>query len=178
MTRLAASTANRGMALEQLINVSNRIYTQKGLAVINKRPTPVKIVRTKGTKVMEAFLEAPSTVDYEGCYRGHSLQFEAKSTKQTTRFDLDNVHQHQVEHMRSCIEQGAICFIVLEFSQLHQIFYMPGKMVVDAWDGRPDGRKSIPYDDIARLCHLIPSTRGVPVDYLAVVDKLLVQRPA
>jgi len=166
--------ANRGMALEQLINHTNIAYLHRGIAVIHKRPTPVKILRTQGTRVTSAVLEAPSTVDYEGVYRGHSLQFEAKSTRETTRFPLDNIHAHQVEHMRSCMTAGAICFVILEFAKLHEIFYVPGKMVVDAWDKASSGeRKSITYDDVARLCYLLKATRAVPVDYLAVVDKLL-----
>lgn len=173
MTRLSSSQSNRGMELETLLNYTNESYLARGIAVVHKRPTPVKIVKTKGSRVLSAFLEAPSTVDYEGVYNGRSLQFEAKQTKEKQRFPLDNVHPHQVEHMRGCMKQGAVTFVVLEFSSLHEIFFVPGKMIVDAWDKAKDGgRKSIPYEDINVMCYLIKPGRGVPLDYLAVVDKL------
>lgn len=82
--------------LEMLINHTNQVYRNLGMALVTKRPTPVKLVKTQGTRVLSAFIEAASTVDYEGCYRGRSLQFEARQTKQELRFDLDNVHEHQV----------------------------------------------------------------------------------
>lgn len=170
------SYGNRGMALEQLINYTNRIYYQRGMAVINKRPTPVKIVKTKGTRVLSAYLEAPSTVDYEGCYQGHSLQFEAKATKIRTSFPLKNFHEHQVQHMMSCDRAGAITFTIVEFTSLHKIFYLPGQMLFMAWDMAKAGRKhSIPLDDFERECYEVKSSRGVPLDYLAVVDEYVKQ---
>lgn len=165
---------NRGMALEELINFANKQYLFRGLAVIHKRPTPVKIIRTKGTRITSAVLESKSTVDYEGVYRGKSLQFEAKQTKEKTRFPLDNIHEHQVEHIRACTKQGAVTFVIVEFTAWHKVFYVPGKLILEAWDaaGR-GGRKSIPYDDIERVCFPVAQGRGVVLDYLAVVDRLL-----
>ena len=39
------SSANRGMNLEEDINVSNEYYKEKGLCLITKRPTPINIVK-------------------------------------------------------------------------------------------------------------------------------------
>lgn len=168
------SYGNRGMGLEMLINHTNEVYRMRGMAVVTKRPTPVKIVRTKGTKVLAAYIEAPSTVDYEGCYRGRSLQFEAKQTKETTRLPLDNFHQHQVDHMRACYNQGAIVFAVVEFSKDDERLFVPAKLILDAWDKRlAGGRASIPREELELQCWDIKSTRGVPCDYLAVIDRIL-----
>jgi recombination protein U len=170
------SSGNRGMELEQLINYANQQYMTKGIAVINKRPTPVKIMRTQGTRITSAILEAKSTVDYEGVYRGKSLQFEAKQTREKTNFPLKNIHPHQVEHLRACGRQGAVTFLIVDFTAWHRIYYVPGKVIVDAWDrGEAGGRKSVPYDDIERLCFPISQGRGVVLDYLAVVDQAISQ---
>lgn len=174
MTRLSTSQANRGMSLEHLIEASNAAYAVRRIAVINKRPTPIKVSRVEGTRISLAHFEAKSTVDFEGCYRGHSLQFDAKQTTQEHRFPFDNIHPHQIEHLRACMHMGAICFLIIEFTKRHEIFYVPGKLVIDAWDlAQRGGRKSIPYEDIARQCYLVAQGRGVAMDYLAVVDKLL-----
>lgn len=47
---------NRGAAFENLINYTNESYENRELAVINKRSTPVKVTRSKGTKVLAGFL--------------------------------------------------------------------------------------------------------------------------
>ncbi|QQE80910.1 Holliday junction resolvase RecU [Alicyclobacillus sp. SO9] len=170
MTRL--SQGNRGMSLELLINHSNQIYYERGQAVVNKRPTPVKIVKTKGTRILSAYLESPSTVDYEGTYQGHSLQFEAKSTKQLNRFPMDNVHLHQINHLRARRLSGAITFAVIEFAKRNTVFYVPGELIERAWDAAENGgKKSIPFDDLSRECLTIGSKSGIPLDYLAAVDE-------
>ncbi len=171
------STSNRGMALEALINLTNETYRNKGIAVVYKRPTPIHIVSSSGTRITSAFLEAASTVDYEGVYHGFSLQFEAKSTREKTRFPLDNVHEHQVAHMRACMAQGAIVFALVEFSRLEEVFYLPGRLLIEAWDKRmAGGPASIPYQDFERQCERVESGRGVPLDYLPIVDKVIAQK--
>ena len=171
------SQANRGMALENLLNYTNEVYLQKGVAVVHKRPTPVKITQTKGTRILSGFLESKSTVDYCGVYSGRALEFEAKSTKESNRFPLDNIHEHQVQHMRLCARQGAVVFVVMEFSKHDETFYVPAKLILDAWDhAQNGGRKSITYQDISTICYLIKPGRGVPLDYLRAVDEHIRQK--
>jgi recombination protein U len=168
--------ANRGAGLEALINHTNEVYRARGWAVVHKRPTPVAIVRTRGTQIVSAYLEAKSTVDYEGVYRGRSLQFEAKSTRESSRFPLSNFHAHQIEHMRACLNQGAIVFAIVEFARDNERLYVPARLILDAWDRwKAGGKASIPREDLEAQCYEIRSGRGVAVDYLAVVDRLLQQ---
>ena len=174
-----SSHANRGMALEELINYSNEVYRNKHMAVVYKRPTPVKILHTRGTKV-DGYLEAASTVDYEGVYNGRSLQFEAKSTKKMDRFDLSAFQEHQIEHMRACLNQGAVVFALVEFATRDQVFYVPGKLILNVWDKhkKSGGRASIASEDLSAQCSLVRTGRGVPLDYIAVVDKVLARKSA
>src|SRR5579875_1102814 len=159
------------MALESLINAANEQYKAKGIAAVSKRPTPVKIMRTQGSRIVHAVLESPSTVDYHGVYPGHALEFDAKSTREKTRFPLQNVHPHQIEHLRLCESMGAICFLLVEFAQHAHIFYVPAQLVTRAYDASlRGGAKSIPYEDIARTCYVVEAGRGVVLDYLAAVD--------
>ncbi|WP_416809021.1 Holliday junction resolvase RecU [Bacillus thuringiensis] len=78
---------NRGMVFEMLINLANEMYQRGGVALINKRPTPVKVLKSKGGRVLNGFYEAKSTVDYDGVYKGRAIAFEAKSTEKDTRFE-------------------------------------------------------------------------------------------
>lgn len=42
---------NRGMAFEMLINLVNEMYQRGGVALINKRLTPVEVLKSKGERV-------------------------------------------------------------------------------------------------------------------------------
>ena len=61
---------NRGMAFEVLINLANEMYQRVGVALINKRPTPVKVLKSKVGRVLNGFYEAKSTVDLTVYIRG------------------------------------------------------------------------------------------------------------
>ena len=54
--------ANRGMALENDINITNNYYIDKDIAIIHKKPTPIKVVKVsynnlKQAVIKEAFYE-------------------------------------------------------------------------------------------------------------------------
>lgn len=166
---------NRGMGLETLLDMSNTVYRNRGQALITKRPTPVVIERKLAGGKISGRLEKASTVDYEGVYRGRSIQFEAKSTKVKTRFDLDNIHDHQVNHMRQAAKCGAIVFLVIEFTTRKETFFVPAEVVVDAFEKWKwgAGAASISYDKINEWSIRLKPTNGVPLDFLAVVDDLI-----
>ncbi|EJS46626.1 recombinase RecU [Bacillus cereus] len=52
---------NHGMAFEMHINLANKMYQRGGVALINKRPTPVKVLKSKGGRVLNGFYEAKTT---------------------------------------------------------------------------------------------------------------------
>ena len=94
----------RGMNLEDDINSSNKYYLDNDIAVIYKKPTPIKVVKVDynkriNTKITEAYYEIPSTTDYNGIYKGKYIDFEAKETKSKTSFSLNNIHKHQIDHL-------------------------------------------------------------------------------
>ena len=78
--------SNRGMTLEEDINVSNQYYIEIEKAFIYKKPTPIKITKVDYPSrdkavIKEAFFTVPSTTDYNGIYKGKYIDFEAKETK-------------------------------------------------------------------------------------------------
>lgn len=167
------SYANRGMGFESLIDHTCRMYEQQGRAIINKRPTPVKILGRSANGMIYGFLEKPSTVDYDGTYRGRAIVFEAKSTKELNRFPLSNVEQHQYEYLEKQHNHGAIAFLLIEFVAHKSIYLLPFPTLRSFWKGATKGGKgrgSISLDAID--VHAYPVETGrVPVDFLAVVDR-------
>ena len=92
---ISLSSANRGMNLENEINISNDYYRDNNICLITKRPTPINIVKvdySKGAKITHAYFEEQSTTDYNGVYRSRYIDFEAKNTKNKTSFRLSLYH--------------------------------------------------------------------------------------
>ena len=104
--------ANRGAILEDLITYTSEQYKKNGIAVINKVPTPVTVLKSG-----KGFFKGKSTVDYTGALKGGQFVcFEAKETKQTSSFPLKNIHQHQIEYMRNITECGGLAFLIVRFT--------------------------------------------------------------
>lgn len=164
---------NRGMAFEMLINLSNEMYQRGGVALINKRPTPVKVIKSKGSQVINGFYEAKSTVDYDGVYKGRAIAFEAKSTEKDTRFDLKNIAQHQLDYLEKAEKMGAICFFLIEFSKDKSVFAVPLSIIQSyvRMSHQPKGKKSIPRADFDIYGYLVEQTERAPVDYLQYIDE-------
>ncbi|PFJ08530.1 Holliday junction resolvase RecU [Bacillus cereus] len=166
---------NRGMAFEMLINLVNEMYQRRGVALINKRPTPVKVLKSKGGRVLNGFYEAKSTVDYDGVYKGQSIAFEVKSTESPTRFDLKNIAQHQLDYLEKAEKMGAICFFLIEFSKDKSVFVVSLSVIQSyvRMSQQPKGKKSIPRADFDIYGYLVNQTERAPVDYLQYVDEVV-----
>ncbi|PWA08902.1 Holliday junction resolvase RecU [Pueribacillus theae] len=170
--------ANRGMTLEEDLNITNEYYLSIGKAVIHKKPTPVQIVNVSYPKrsaaiITEAYFKLASTTDYNGVYKGKYIDFEAKETKNKTSFPLNNFHAHQIEHMKKVDEQGGICFVILKFVYLDTIYFLEAKHLFYFWDNQfQNGRKSIPFMYIEENGIQIPLGFNPRVDYLSIIDNI------
>ncbi|WP_164670941.1 Holliday junction resolvase RecU [Virgibacillus doumboii] len=166
-------TGKRGSAFENSLNYTNQIYINQGRAVINKRPTPVKVLKSKGTRVLSGFYEEKSTVDYDGIYQGKSIVFEAKSTKEK-RLPFSIIADHQIKYLEQSEKQGAVSFLIVYMNITRETYLVPNNMLQKyIREARNGGKKSIPLRDLEVYAHLVKSQNGVPLDYLSVVDRLL-----
>lgn len=164
--------ANRGMNLEEAINITNQYYLDEGIAVIHKKPTPIQIVKmdyTSGARIIDAYFKSPSTTDYNGVYKGKYLDFEAKETQNKTSFPFHNIGEHQLKHLESVLKQGAIAFLLISFTKLNEIYFLDAKYVLDYY--HKQDRKSIPYSFIKDNGYLLKQGYFTRVDYLDVIDK-------
>lgn len=170
--------SNRGMTLEEDLNITNTYYLDRAIAVIHKKPTPVQIVnvdypRRSAAVIKEAYFKQASTTDYNGVYKGKYIDFEAKETKFSTSFPLKNFHEHQIAHMKSVLDQSGICFVILRFSSEEEVYLLEAKHLLAFWDRMKDGgRKSITKEEIETLGHRIPLGLHPRIDYIKVIDYL------
>lgn len=175
---LSHSHRNRGMSFEEMINSSNLYYREKGLAVIHKKPTPVQIVKVNypnrsAAVITEAYFKEASTTDYNGIYQGHYLDFEAKETKNKTSFPLNNFHHHQMEHMRHCLKQQGVIFVLIWFSSLKRCFMLPADILLDYWDSQSDQRKSIPLTDFEQKAKELKIGIAPTIPYLESLTTMI-----
>lgn len=167
------SAANRGQSFEDDLNETNKIYRDKDLAIIYKRPTPINIVKvdySKGAVITKAYFETQSTTDYNGIYRGKYLDFEAKSTHSKTALPLGNIAKQQVEHLESVIRHGGIAFFLIELILFSEVYLLPAEYVCAFYREKP--RKSIPFDEIKKHGYQVKEGFNPRIDYLPVVDKV------
>lgn len=172
------SYSNRGMTLEEDINITNEIYLNENKAVIHKKPTPIQIVdvyypKRSAAVIKEAYFKAKSTTDFNGIYQGRYIDFEAKETKNKTRFPLANIHSHQIEHMSAILKHGGLCFAIIRFTTLDSTYFLEGQTLINLIEKcKSIKQKSIHIDDFNSQGYLIPFTYPKRIDYLKIVDQL------
>jgi recombination protein U len=157
----------RGSTLEELINRTNEQYREKGLALIQKVPTPITPVRMdkENRHITLAYFDQRSTVDYIGAVQGIPVCFDAKECSKDT-FPLANIHPHQVEFMRDFEAQGGLAFFLLFFSAENLFYYLPFRDLMIFWERmEAGGRKSFRRDELSDVYYL-PRKSGFLVPYL------------
>ena len=169
--RSLLSAANRGMSLEEDINLSNEYYRDMGIALINKRPTPINIVKvdySKGERITDAYFEKQSTTDYNGVYKGKYIDFEAKNTKSETSFPLSNISEHQIVHLKNVIKHGGIAFFIICFQLKNEVYLLDASFVIEFYE--KGGRKSIPYSVFKEKGVLIKQDYSPRLHYIDAVE--------
>ena len=171
--RTILSAANRGMSLEEDINLSNEYYRNHEIALIHKRPTPINIVKvdySRGARITDAYFEKQSTTDYNGVYKGKYLDFEAKITKSNTAFPLSNIGEHQIVHLKNVLKHGGIAFFIICFQLKDEIYLLDASFVIDFYEHGK--RKSIPYDVFKKEGVLIKQDYAPRLHYIDAVEQL------
>lgn len=165
--------ANRGMNLENMLNETNKYYLDNDIAVIYKKPTPIKVVKVDYTKskITEGYYNIPSTTDYNGLYKGKYIDFEAKETKSKTSFNLKNIHEHQIKHLERINKHNGISFLIVSFTSLNEIYLLFTKDFIKYINS--NNRKSIPISYFKNYGYIIKYGFNPILDYLKIVDKYI-----
>ena len=164
---------NRGMNLENDLNITNEYYRNMDKAYIYKKPTPVKIVNVdyqsrKLATIKEAYFVEPSTTDYNGIYKGKYIDFEAKETKSLTSFPLNNIHKHQITHLESIYNHGGIGFVIVRFTKLNKTYLLYIEDLLNFIN--TNKRVSIPISYFEEKGYIIKEGINPRLDYLKIID--------
>ncbi len=165
--------SNRGLDLETIIEEANLYYRENDLAYIYKKPTPIGVVKAvyqnKERRILDAFYKTPSTLDFNGLYKGYYIEFDAKSTTNKTAFPLSNIHEHQIKHMKNIFKHGGIVFLIIMIND--EYYLVKGKDILDFINNNT--RKSIPYSYIKEKGYELKYNYLKGLDYLKVLDILI-----
>ena len=163
----------RGSTLEDLINFTNESYRDKGLALVQKIPTPIKPIKIdkESSQITLAYFEKDSTVDYIGVVQGVPVCFDAKECA-TDTFPLANIHPHQVEFMEAFEKQGGVAFFLIFYSHENQFYYLPLRHLMIFWNRMQEGgRKSFRREELddqyylnKKSGFLVPYLDGIQMD--------------
>lgn len=167
-----SSRGLRGSTLEDLVNRTNEQYREKGLALIQKIPTPITPVRMdkESRHITLAYFDQRSTVDYIGAVQGIPVCFDAKECS-TETFPLANIHLHQVAFMKDFEKQNGVAFFLIFFSHLDLFYYLPLRELLGFWKRMEDGgRKSFRLEELDQTFFL-PKKSGFLIPYLEGLQK-------
>ena len=167
----------RGSVLEEFVNRTNEKYSDNGLALIQKIPTPITPIKIdqEHRHITLAYFEQKSTVDYIGAVQGIPVCFDAKESAQDT-FSLQNIHEHQVEFMKNFEKQKGIAFFLLYYSHKEIFYYLRLSELLTFWErAQNGGRKSFRFDELTEE-YFFKSKEGAFVPYLDMVQKDLLDR--
>ena len=170
------SHKNRGMTLENEINISNEYYCEIDKAYIYKKPTPIKIAKVdypsrNKAVIKEAFFTVPSTTDYNGIYKGKYIDFEAKETQSKTAFALSNIHEHQIKHLKNINNHKGIAFLIVRFTTINETYLLTADKLINFIENID--RKSIPISYFKENAYLIKDSYRQRIDYLKIIDNLI-----
>ncbi len=163
----------RGSTLEDLINRTIEQYREKGLALIQKVPTPITPINIdkENRHITLAYFDKKSTVDYIGAVQGIPVCFDAKECA-VDSFPIANVHEHQVKFMEDFESQGGISFFLVAFTARDEYYYLRFQDLKIFWNrSSGGGRKSFKITEIdpryffkAKGGFFVPFLDGIQLD--------------
>ena len=167
----------RGSVLEEMINRTNEKYSEQGLALVQKIPTPITPIEMnhKTKQITLAYFDKKSTVDYIGAIQGIPVCFDAKECAKD-RFSLANIHDHQVKFMSDFEKQGGISFFLIHFTSCDKFYYLRlCELLVFYNRAIEGGRKSFNIDEL-NTDYFIEDTNGPFIPYLGFIQMDLDER--
>lgn len=154
--------ANRGRALEDLVDVVLAGYEQRGVALVRRVPDPWRVVRRDG-RVVGAFPVRKGLVDYLGVWRGVPVAFDCKETGGTLSFS--KLPPHQVEFLERWACQGGLAALLVRFWRRGAVVWIPvGALLAVS----RDGKRRLTLPECLECGVAVPERPGVPLDLEAV----------
>ncbi|OPL10236.1 MAG: hypothetical protein AVO34_11560 [Firmicutes bacterium ML8_F2] len=163
------SFANRGSALEELVELANIQYRRLGIAVMHKVPSKWIPIRNKHGKLISAKIEEKAAVDFMGRYFNIPIAFDVKSVLKDTRWYLKNIEHHQLKFLVDWETGTARSYVLLGFWKTEEFFFLPFRYVHEKYLRRlAKGPASLKLDDLREEFPIIKiQNKGIILDYFS-----------
>lgn len=158
---------NLGRGFEDEVKAANEAYLQRGIALVQKISTPWVVIR-QGARIVNAFPEGKSTLDFRGTVRGGiSISFDCKESEDERGLPLKHIQPHQIEYMRQAIKVREEFFILCYMKKFDKRYKIDGQTVLYLWDlwQANKGKKGYNYIPVEAMTE-IRNRNGIVLDYL------------
>ena len=155
-----------GQNFENLIEKSCRYYAHKKIALIEKTPEPLKMIRAGRGNEVVAIFEKKAQPDFQGTLQGGmSVVFEAKHTS-NTNIQFDRITPVQRLYLAKHAKLGAEVYVIISF-KFERFFFVP----YNKWAKLQEtlNKKSVNVNDLAE--YEIDRTKGF-LDFLGRREKI------
>ena len=159
---------NMGMFFESEITKSCYYYRMMKVADIYKRPTPIKVVKMKGTMINEAYFQEKSTTDYVGIYKGFYIDFECKETIHK-RVPYTMIREQQYAHLKMITELGGIGFFLVHFKTDDSCFLIDAMKIID--EKNKGERKSFSYEFFTENATIVKRGYNPPFYFIEALEE-------
>lgn len=135
----------KGKRFEERLDASFAYYQEKGFAIIEKTPEPMRPTKNLGNGKFLAYFEKKAQPDYKGTIKGgRTVMYEAKFTA-SERIEQERVRREQAEYLNRHQRLGARCFVIAGFGT-GEVYCVPW----DVWSHMKDhfGRKYATEKDL------------------------------
>ena len=169
-TRQLQGKINReyGKYFEEQIEAICEIYRLNNLAIIEKTPEPMKIIKHIENGHFETVFEKSAQPDFKGVIKGgRTVVFDAKFTE-ADRIKYQVLSDFQREELLGYHALGAMTFVLVGF--------LDGKMYpvdIEIWDQMKEkfGRKYIKQEELDEMNLRAKTTKGGVTDFLKICTK-------
>lgn len=142
---IGAISKAKGKHFEERLDASFAHYRERGWAIVEKTPEPMRPTKSLGNGKFIAYFEKKAQPDYKGTLKGgRTVMFEAKFTS-ADRMEQSRVLQGQAEYMERHQSLGARCFVLAGFGS-GEVYSIPW----DVWSRMKEhfGRKYVTEADL------------------------------
>lgn len=136
-----------GKQFEDRLDQTFAYYDERGYAIVEKTPEPMRPTKSLGNGKFIAYFEKKAQPDYKGTLKGgRALVFEAKFTS-TDRMEQSRVLPGQQEYMEKHSRLGARCYVVIGFIS-GEVYRLPWEV----WRDMKEvfGRKYVTEADVQK----------------------------
>ncbi len=155
-----------GQNFEQQVETIAEMYRLQKLAIIEKTPEPMKILKHIENGRFEAVFLKSAQPDFKGILKGgRTVVFDAKFTE-SDKIAYQALSEHQKEVLMQYDQLGAMAFVLVGFSN-GRIY----KVDIKTWVNMKEifGHKHIKQTELEEKHFRAPQTKNGMIDFLGIM---------